>query len=212
MLKAKKSRLFGYIKSHIENNIKEYIIMFGIFVIGIFIGVFFINNISDNELNEISIYFNQFITNLRETSNLSMLELLENSVLQNILIAVIIWFFGTTVIGIPVVFGVILYRGFCLGYTIAVSISVLGLGSGSIFVVTALIIHNILFIPGILALGVSGMKLYKSIVKDKKTDNIKLEIIRHSIFSIIATGIILISSVVETFISTNLLKLVVNYF
>ena len=41
------------------------------------------------------------------------------------MLAIILWFFGTTVIGLPIVFGIILYRGFCLGYTIAVVTSIL---------------------------------------------------------------------------------------
>lgn len=72
--------------------------------------------------------------------------------------------------------------------------------------------QNILFIPALLALAVSGFKLYKSIVKDRRKENIKIEIIRHSIFSIVMLFILCISSLVEIFISTNLLKVVLQYF
>ena len=140
------------------------------------------------------------------------MEMLKHSIFQNILLAISIWFFGTTVIGIPVVFGIILYRGFCLGYTISLCISIMGLGKGLSFIFVALLLQNILFIPAILALGVSGFKLYKSIIKDKRKENIKLEILRHTIFSLIMVMVLLLASLIEVFISTNSLHMIIKYF
>ncbi len=205
-------KLLNIIKEHILNNKKEYFIIFLIFIIGIFSGVFFINNIQETTKTEISNYLNQFIENFKKLEDINLIELLKNSIMQNVLLTVAIWFFGTTVIGIPIVFGIILYRGFCLGYTISLCITIMGLGKGISFVIVTLLLQNILFIPAILALAVSGVKLYKSIIKDKRKENIKLEIVRHTIFSIIMLIILLVSSVVEIFMSTNLLKCVIKYF
>ena len=205
-------KLLNIIKEHILNNKKEYFIIFLIFIIGIFSGVFFINNIQETTKTEISNYLNQFIENFKKLEDINLIELLKNSIMQNGLLTVAIWFFGTTVIGIPIVFGIILYRGFCLGYTISLCITIMGLGKGISFVIVTLLLQNILFIPAILALAVSGVKLYKSIIKDKRKENIKLEIVRHTIFSIIMLIILLVSSVVEIFMSTNLLKCVIKYF
>lgn len=114
--------------------------------------------------------------------------------------------------GIPIVFGIVLYRGFCLGYTIATFISTIGFSKGLVFILIALLLQNMIFIPVILALGVSGFKLYESIIKDKRKENIKLEIIRHTMFSMIMLILLIISSIIESFISTNLLKIFIKYF
>ena len=212
MKEKKEFKLLKIIKEHVINNKKEYVIVFLIFVIGIFAGVFFVNNIQDAPKTEITNYLNQFIEKFKGLENINSIELLKNSIMQNALLAIVIWFFGTTVIGIPVVFGIILYRGFCLGYTISLCITIMGLGKGISFVLVTLLLQNILFIPAILGIAVSGVKLYKSIVKDKRKENIKLEILRHTIFSSIMLIILLIASVIEIFISTNLLKGVIKYF
>ncbi len=88
---------------------------------------------------------------------------------------------------------------------------VFGLSKGLVFISSSLLLQNIIFVPVILALGVSGLKLYKAIVKDKKRDNIRLEILRHLIFSLIMTLLLIISSLIEVFISTNILKFVISY-
>ena len=110
------------------------------------------------------------------------------------------------------VFGIVIYRGFCLGYTISACVTIMGIGKGITFVLISMLLQNIIFIPAILALAVSGFKLYKSIVKDNRKENVKLEILRHTIFSLVMLGVLIVSSLVEILISTNLLKLFAKYF
>ena len=212
MNKNKGIKIKETIVNHIINNKKEYIIVSLIFIIGIFLGVLFINNIQEGAKEEITTYLNQFVEKMKNNQEINNIELLKTTIGQNIILTIIIWFFGTTVIGIPVVFGVVLYRGFCLGYTISVCITVMGLTKGISFVLISLLLQNILFIPAILALAVSGFKLYKSITKDKRRENIKFEIIRHTIFSIVMLFVMVISSSIEIFVSTNILKNLIKYF
>lgn len=97
-MKDKEIKIKEIIKNHILNNSKEYIIVTLIFIIGIFLGVLFINNIKELQKNEINSYFNNFIEKIKTAEQLDNMSLLKTSIEQNILLAVIIWFFGTTVI------------------------------------------------------------------------------------------------------------------
>lgn len=155
MKENKRLKLGNTIYQHITNNSKEYILLTLIFLIGIFLGVMFINNSQETQRGEITSYLNNFIDKLKNTENLESAEILKTTIVENIILAIALWFFGTTVIGIPVVFGIILYRGFCLGYSIASIILTLGMGKGIIFVLISLLLQNIIFIPAIIAIGVS---------------------------------------------------------
>ena len=212
MKRNKRLKIWDTIVNHVINNKKEYILVTLLFLVGIFLGVMFINNSEESQLTEITNYMQQFIEKLKNTQNLETSTLLKTTIMQNIVLAIILWFFGTTVIGIPIVFGIIMYKGFCLGYTIATVIATLGTGKGIIFILIALILQNIILIPAILAIGVSGFKLYKSIVKDRNKENIKVEVLRHTIFSVIMLCFLCISAMVEILISTNILKNFVKYF
>ena len=118
MKENKRLKIGNTIYQHITNNSKEYILLTLIFLIGIFLGVMFINNTQETQRGEIASYLNNFIDKLKNTEKLESTEILRITIFENIILAVTLWFFGTTVIGIPVVFGIILYRGFCLGYSI----------------------------------------------------------------------------------------------
>ena len=155
MRRNKRLKIWDTIGNHVVNNKKEYILVTLIFLVGIFLGVMFINNSKETQMSEISSYFNNFIDKLKNTEKLETMTILKSTLLENIILAVTLWFFGTTVIGIPIVFGIIMYRGFCLGYSIATIISVIGVGKGILFILITLELQNILFIPALIAIGVS---------------------------------------------------------
>ena len=212
MKKNKRVKQLEFLKEHIRNNRKEYIIVTLLFIIGVFLGVLFVNHMGEEQKLQVREYLKAFVEKLKTIENLNQMELLKTSMGQNMILALVLWFFGTTVIGIPIVFGIILYRGFCFGYTISVCIATLGLPQGIIFALVLLLLQNMIFIPAILALSVSGFKLYQSIIKDRNKENIKIEVVRHTIFSFIMLLLLMLSSVVETFFSTNILKGFIKYF
>ena len=119
---------------------------------------------------------------------------------------------GCTVFGIPIVYAIIAFKGFSLGYTISLIIYILGFQKGIAFCTITLLLQNILIIPAILSIAVSGMNLYKAIMKDKRKENIKIEIIKHTIFSLAILLVLLIASCLEVYGSNMLLSLCIRYF
>ena len=117
--KTKQSKIKDAIFAHIENNIKEYVIVSIIFLIGIVIGVIFINNTSENQSIEINNYISTFVQDLKDNKDINDLALLKDSIKKNCVLAVFLWFMGSTVIGISIVYLTVCFRGFCLGYTIS---------------------------------------------------------------------------------------------
>lgn len=212
MEKNRKITLMDIIKKHIIQNYKEYMIIMIFFIIGIFLGVFFINQIKDEQRAEIHQYLSEFINNMKNTTDIDETAVLKSSIYDKIWLTIAIWFFGTTIIGIPIVFGLVIYRGFCLGYTISTVISLMGFTKGFSFILVTLVLQNIILIPALIGLAVSGFKFYKSIIKDRRKETIKIAFVRHTIFSSFMLGGLLISSLIEVFASTNLLKMTIQYF
>lgn len=212
MEKNRKITLMDIIKKHIIQNYKEYMIIMIFFIIGIFLGVFFINQIKDEQRAEIHQYLSEFINNMKNTTDIDETAVLKSSIYDKIWLTIAIWFFGTTIIGIPIVFGLVIYRGFCLGYTISTVISLMGFTKGFSFILVTLVLQNIILIPALIGLAVSGFKFYKSIIKDRRKETIKIAFVRHTIFSSFMLGGLLISSLIEVFASTNLLKMTIRYF
>lgn len=198
------------ITSHIINNLRAYLSVIVVFLIGIVLGVVVINNSSAEQITQINDYINNFISDLKEYGDIDKTTLLAETFFNNLYLILALWFVGSTVIGIPIVYGMIAYKGFCLSYTISSSIITLGTWNGTVFSLASMFLQNIIYIPCMMALAVSGIKLYKSILKDKRRENIKFEIIRHIMFSALIGAIMLLGTLVETYISTNLIISFIN--
>ena len=209
--KRGKSKIGSIIANHIINNKKNYLISTLLFLVGLIIGIMFINNINDIQYKEISEYIQKLVTNIKSVEKINYIKLLKESFESNFILVIVIWLASSTIIGIPIVYGLIAFRGFVFGYTISSILSSIGIGYGIIFSLCSLLLHNIIFIPVLLATSVSGMKLYKSIIKNREKQNIKVEFIRHTLFCTIMLLLLVISSLIEVYISTNLCKIIVNY-
>lgn len=209
-MQKRKNEIFTIVKDDIKNNLKSYAIIVIIFTVGIFLGVLFINQTEQKE--EITEYINTYIEQTKTIQNGDFFGLLKDDIKGNILLVLLLWFSGTTIIGIPIVFGILLFRGFCLGYTIASCVYVLGKIKGLIFVLITIFLQNIIFIPAIIILGVSSIKLYTSIIKDRRKENIKLSIIKHCIISIIILLALIASSIIKVEISYRMVVNLIKYF
>ena len=206
------SKILNIVREHIYNNLKQYIIVSIFFLIGIIAGVIF-TNYSELQLKEqIGNYITTFIECLKTDYQIDSINLLKNIIGNHIIFAFLLWFMGCTIIGIPIVYGLVIYRGFSLGYTISTIIFTLGMGKGILFCIISLLLQNLIIIPAILALSVSGIKLYQAMVKDKRKENLKLEIIRHTIFSFFILFLLIIASIIEVYGSNNILSLCISYF
>lgn len=199
------------IKTHIENNIREYAIACIIFIIGILFGVIFINNLSDIQNNEIKTYIETSINNIKQSGDINHLQFIKETVKENFTFVTILWLMGSTVIGLLLVYVIVAFKGFCLSYTISAIFHVINNGKTVTMLISTMLLKNIIAIPCTIALAVSGMKVYKSIMQDRRKENIKLEILRHTFFSIFILIILILSSLIEIYLSQLILKYCIKY-
>ena len=207
MIKQKNIGIKNVIFEHVRNNIREYFVITIIFIIGIILGVILINNLVLAEQEELALYINNFIEDVKENKSINTGDLLKKTLLNNITFVIILWFVSSTVIGLPIVYGIIAFRGLCLGYTISSIIATVGTTKGILFSLFGILLQNILFIPGLFILAVSGIKLHKSIMKDKRKENIKMEIVKFTLIALLISLILIVSAIIETYISSNMLML-----
>lgn len=209
-MRKRKNEIFTAIKEDITNNAKLYLIVVIIFAVGIFLGVMFVNQ--TEEKSEIEKYINTYIDETKALQNGDYFGELQKDIKSNIVLVFLLWFAGTTIVGMPIVLGIILFRGFCLGYTISSCVYVLGKLKGIIFILISVFMQNAIFIPAIMILGVSSIKLYTSIIKDRRKENIKLSILKHSIISVGIMFALIISSIIKIEISYRMIVSLIKYF
>ena len=180
-------------------------------LIGIVLGSCTVYYMSDFNKVEIGTYFSEFLSFLG-TNKISYLQVLLRSIFNIAPIVLMIVLLGFTLIGCPVILFIDLVKGYILGFTFALLASILG-GKGIILLALGIVIQQIIFIPCIIILSTVAVK--NSIIKIK--EGIGKERLKNSrknknymkVQSILS-AILIIGIFIETYISPNLIKLVIT--
>ena len=97
-------------------------------------GVILVNCSSDENKGDITGYINSFIQSIKSKEYaIDGKKLFLKSIAYNMRLALIIWFAGLTIIGIPIIYVSIAYKGMCIGYTISSIVATLGKSKGIVF-------------------------------------------------------------------------------
>lgn len=208
---GKKTKIGTTLYNHIRNNKREYLIVTILFFIGLIISILIFNNSTEDVLMEIDNYLNNLFNNIKNSENINFFNLLKESIIHNIAITIILWFGASTIIGIPIVYGIIILKGFSIGYTISSLLYIFNIWNGTLLSISFILLHNVIFIPIMFAISVSGVKLHNSIMKNRQRENIEIEILRHTVFCVIMLLGMVIAAVVETYLSTNIANILLKY-
>ena len=209
----KRNRFFEILINHVKQNYKEYTISVVVLLIGVVVGVILVNCSSDDNKSNITGYINSFIQSMKSGEYIiDGKKLFIKSIISNIRLALIIWIAGLTIIGIPIIYVSIAYKGLCIGYSISAIIATLGRAKGIIFSLSTMLIQNIIAIPCFLALMVSAMKMYKSVTINKNKEILREEMCRHTLFSIFMVIGLIFSTFLEYYFTTLIFSdIIINF-
>lgn len=201
--------MFNKVKRHFKENVKSYFILFAILLLGLIVGIAFINHANNAQKEQISNYISGFTTTIKD-SKIDYWVLLKNSIMSNIKITLIIIFVSMSLFGTIGSYIISFYKGFSLGYTISSIIAVFGVAKGLTFAMSLILLNQLVYIPAMIYLIICSNKFYRKIINDELNDT-KLEIIRYIITVSITVILFLLSSLIETFISSNLLLALLGF-
>lgn len=199
----------GLMESLKENKITFlWVLLF--FLVGIVLGSYTVYYMSDFNRVEITTYFNNFLEFLGGNS-VSYTSILVDSIKSILPIVVIIVLLGYTAVGTPIILMMDLAKGYVIGFTFSLIVSMLG-SKGVMLVLSGLMLQNLIFIPIIMLISVLAIR--HSVTKLKmgvSRDRVKLDVSRAYLnFQGLLSLIIISGILIETYISPNLIRLVIS--
>ncbi len=197
--------------NYIDSNMKEIICALAVILLGILISIIFTNHIDDIQKNDTTCYIQEFIHLLKNDKGINKKAVCFEELKTNTIYIIALWLAGLTIIGIPISYFILCFKGFSLGYTISAIALALGKGKGALLIFFSIFFKNIIMIPALIAITISGVKIYKNIIMKKNQGNIKLEIIRHTITCIFVLIIFIIDALWNGYISTTIIEKTVKF-
>ena len=199
----------GLMESLKENKITFlWVLLF--FLVGIVLGSYTVYYMSDFNSVEITTYFNNFLEFLGGNS-VSYTSILVDSIKSILPMVAIIVLLGYTAVGTPIILMMDLAKGYVIGFTFSLIVSMLG-SKGVMLVLSGLMLQNLIFIPIIMLISVLAIR--HSVTKLKmgvSRDRVKLDVSRAYLnFQGLLSLIIISGILIETYISPNLIRLVIS--
>ncbi|EOU1470873.1 TPA: stage II sporulation protein M [Clostridium perfringens] len=199
----------GLMESLKENKITFlWVLLF--FLVGIVLGSYTVYYMSDFNRVEITTYFNNFLEFLGGNS-VAYTSILVDSIKSILPMVVIIVLLGYTAVGTPIILMIDLAKGYVIGFTFSLIVSMLG-SKGVMLVLSGLMLQNLIFIPIIMLISVLAIR--HSVTKLKmgvSRDRVKLDVSRAYLnFQGLLSLIIISGILIETYISPNLIRLVIS--
>jgi stage II sporulation protein M len=208
MLAYFRQGLNGYIK----NNIVKFFFVILIFSIGVVFGAMAIKVLPDGQKSELAGYLNIFFQDIATHTEYG-LDLFLTVLWNNLKIIFLIWILGFTIIGVPFILFIVFTRGFIIGFTVGLLVNEFVL-KGLLFAFVAILPHNFIAVPILILMSIFSISFSIQIINKKKQINSKLlaNSINYSIICLILCVGMLVSSLVEVYISPVFMKLVAGLF
>lgn len=128
--------------------------------------------------------------------------ILFNSFLNQGKSIIAVWFLGLTIIGMPIILGVVFLKGFSLGFTISFLVKEKAV-SGVLISILSILPQNLIFIPLLIIWSVVGINFTFYTAKGRSRSGIPLSkgLISYTLLMLISLVIVLIGSLIEAYLS-----------
>ena len=186
---------------------KQFIIIFVICIVAFIIGVLLPSILNEENRKIIQTSLNSFFDTIKN-NQLKTNELLFKILTSNIIIDLILWLLGISIVGIPIVIILLGYKSLSLGFTISSIISTYklnGVIKALIYIVPNIINLFIFFVISYYSISFSLM-LFNYLFR-KKEYNKRIIVNRYLKLLVISIIILIFSSVIETYVVPKLFSL-----
>lgn len=198
--------LFDKMRKKLKINKNGILFLLGIAAIGFISGIIFITIISKSDQTLVKEYINDYFNNINK---INYLDVFKNTFLESLSFIIIVWLLGMSVIGIPINVFYYFIKSFIIGFSISSFILTYKI-KGCLYAFLYIVPHNIinLIIYTILIYFTINfsLTLIYAIFK-KKNINFKIIMNKYVNILFLSLGLILITSIYETFVVPNLIKL-----
>lgn len=150
----------------VQDNKVQYLLVVFFLTVGITAGTFTISNLNLAAKTELSEYIKMILIGVK-TQPVDYFAIFLFAWLHNTVLYALIAAFSMMMIGIPVVTSLVIYKGFCLGFSLGVLSLMFGSG-GFVMIIVAVFLTNLVLVPCICKACIIGWNHSILVIKERK--------------------------------------------
>ncbi|MCC5909919.1 MAG: stage II sporulation protein M [Clostridiaceae bacterium] len=203
---------FIFLKKHIKENLLIYSIVLLCFLIGVSVGAFTVKIVDKHHKEELFYYLRDFFQ-IFHNNELQGVNILKQSLINNIQLLVLNWILGILIITAPLVLVIVGFKGFTIGFTAGLLIEEFKLWGVLIFTLGIfpqnLIIIPVFIISSVISIIFATIFLKDKLQKTKATKYSKRFLVYSSLYCILFI-FVLLAALIEGYISPVFIRLLVS--
>ncbi|MEQ8174380.1 MAG: stage II sporulation protein M [Syntrophomonadaceae bacterium] len=195
------------IKRHISENRWQYFFLVVVFLAGAVLGNYKVPGVDTAVKSQLLSLVDQYIQGEMTGSFVGSSVLIQAFINQARLVLAI-WFLGLTVIGLPLILGVVFLRGFSIGFTLGFLISEKA-GGGVLISLLAILPQNLVYIPLLIVWGVISINFSLQVLKGAHSGfpGLMRRMVGYTLLMLVFLLLFLLGAVIEAYLSPWLLNL-----
>lgn len=195
------------LKRHINENRWQYLLITLIFLTGVLVGDYKALGLTSGVKSHLLTLIDNYLKG-GVNVGLDKQAILFNSFINQGKNIIAVWFLGLTIIGMPIILGVVFLKGFSLGFTISFLVKEKAV-SGVLISILSILPQNLVFIPLLIIWSVVGINFTFSIARGRSGSGIPLSkgLISYTLLMLISLVIVLTGSFIEAYLSPWFLSL-----
>lgn len=195
------------IKRHISENRWQYFFLAVVFLAGAVLGNYKVTGVDGAVKTQLLSLIDQYIQG-EMTGSFKGVNVLLQAFINQARLVLAIWFLGLTVIGLPLILGVVFLRGFSMGFTLGFLISEKA-GGGVLISLLAVIPQNLVYIPFLIIWGVISINFSLQVLRGEQAGlpGLMRRMARYTLLMMAFLFLFLLGAFIEAYLSPWLLNL-----
>lgn len=197
-------------RQYMSNHLWLYCFVGVLFVMGVIFGALMVNAMTLEQKEDLLQYLNNFLQTMRYGVDVSEQQSFAQFVLLHMRWIALIWLFGLSVVGSPLILALNFLKGVLIGFSVGYLIGQFS-WTGVLFALVSVAPQNLFVIPAIIILSVSGLSFSILLVKNRllqRKDSIRGSFVTFSLTAL-AMGTMLIGvAAFEAYVSPALIQMV----
>lgn len=203
--------LYG-INKHVQENFWLYVVSLLCICTGVVLGIYSVRYMGSFEKSDLSSYLQNF-SNTLNNQGINSKSVLIETIKNNAVLIIGIWFLGLTMIGIPVILIIDIIKGFTIGFTTSFIVNALGI-KGVWMSFLGVLPQNLIYIPCVIFASVLAMEFSVNLLRNKTNrlweKNVWVKVTSYSFSFMFIAIIMFVGFLLESYITPNMIKLVVE--
>ncbi|MDN4594120.1 stage II sporulation protein M [Polycladomyces subterraneus] len=207
-MKRNRKRFGIWVQQHIQSLLSLYIFVTVLFVMGVVFGAIIVNTLSDSQKQDLLHYMGYFFQGLNQNSIAEPRIAFQHAMGDHLKTLGLMWILGLSIVGLPLILILVFLKGLGIGFTVGFLVNQLS-WKGLWFAMVAVLPHNLLVVPVMIFVAVSGLQFSLLLVKNRliqRRGTIYPQFLSYSV-SVTAMAIVLvIASFFEAYVSPWLMR------